>query len=129
LFEVTIKQHFDAAHYLRGYGGRCEALHGHRYEVAVSLVSAQLNDIGLAYDFTDLKAHLKAILARFDHHCLNDLPEFAETNPSAENIAKTIHDHLKTALPHTGIRFVTVWESPDAWATYWPDSAPGSSGV
>ncbi|MGQ9675301.1 MAG: 6-carboxytetrahydropterin synthase QueD [Chloroflexota bacterium] len=120
MFEVTIKQHFDAAHYLRGYGGRCENLHGHRYEVAVSLLSPGLNETGLTYDFTELKTHLKDILSRFDHRCLNDLPEFDQANPSAENIAKIIHDHLKTALPQTRIRFVTVWESPDAWATYWP---------
>lgn len=123
MFEVTIKQHFDAAHYLRGYGGRCENLHGHRYEVAVSLMSPELNEIGLAYDFTELKASLKSILSKFDHRCLNDLPEFGQTNPSAENIAKRIHDHLKTALPQISIRRVTVWESPDAWATYWPSGS------
>ncbi len=129
MFEVTIKQHFDAAHYLRGHGGKCEDLHGHRYEVAVSLLSAELNDIGLAYDFTELKAHLKAVLARFDHHCLNDLPEFARANPSAENIAQTIHDQLAAAVPQLRLRYVAVWESPDAWATYWPEAAPKGTAV
>jgi 6-pyruvoyltetrahydropterin/6-carboxytetrahydropterin synthase len=120
VYEVTIKQHFDAAHYLRGYAGRCENLHGHRYEVAVSVVSDQLNDIGLAFDFTELKAQLKDILDRFDHHCLNDLDEFAQANPSAENIARAVHDLLVSAMSGIRIRNVIVWESPDAWATYWP---------
>lgn len=121
MFEVAIKQHFDAAHYLRGYGGRCENLHGHRYEVAVSVTSDQLNEIGLAYDFTELKARLRDILARFDHRCLNDLSDFAQANPSAENIARTIYDGLKVTIPGARIRYVKVWESPDAWATYWPE--------
>jgi len=33
MYEITIEQHFDAAHYLRGYRGKCEAMHGHRYGV------------------------------------------------------------------------------------------------
>lgn len=126
MFEVTIKQHFDAAHFLRGYGGRCENLHGHRYEVAVSVVASELDDLGLALDFTELKSQLKGIISGFDHRCLNDLPEFTKANPSAENIARTIHDQLRIALPATRLRYVTVWESPDAWATYWPEDGADS---
>jgi 6-pyruvoyltetrahydropterin/6-carboxytetrahydropterin synthase len=121
MYEVTVRQHFDAAHYLRNYGGRCENLHGHRYEVTVTVVSDQLNDIGLAFDFTELKARMQALLKRYDHHCLNDLADFATINPSAENIARTFYDHLTIAVPEARISHVTVWESPDSWATYRPD--------
>ena len=31
MYQVSIEQHFDAAHYLRDYQGKCESLHGHRY--------------------------------------------------------------------------------------------------
>ncbi|MFB0559347.1 MAG: 6-pyruvoyl tetrahydropterin synthase family protein, partial [Dehalococcoidales bacterium] len=30
MYQITVEQHFDAAHFLRGYHGKCEALHGHR---------------------------------------------------------------------------------------------------
>ena len=55
MYEVSVEQHFDAAHFLRGYKGKCEALHGHRFRVVVRLKSGALNDIGIAYDFTELK--------------------------------------------------------------------------
>ncbi|MEA3346030.1 MAG: 6-carboxytetrahydropterin synthase QueD [Chloroflexota bacterium] len=122
MYEVTIQQHFDAAHALRGYDGRCENLHGHRYQVAVCLASGELNDIGLAFDFTELKALLQEqVLSRLDHTNLNETPPFDQINPSAENIARFVYERLTAALPQAHIRWVRVWESPDAWATYYPD--------
>ena len=124
MYQVTVKQHFDAAHYLRDYHGRCENLHGHRYEVAVTLRAAALDVTGLAFDFTELKRVLKdRFLARYDHACLNDLPPYTEINPSAENIARTIYEGLREALGQAGavLQSVTVWESPDSWCTYTPD--------
>ena len=122
MYEVTIQRHFDAAHALRGYAGRCENLHGHRYEVAVCLAAEELNDIGLAFDFTELKRVLEeGILSRLDHNNLNETPPFDQMNPSAENIAHFIYGELAEALPQAHIRWVRVWESPDAWATYYPD--------
>jgi len=122
MYHISVEQEFDAAHYLRGYQGRCEALHGHRYKVAVTLESAKLNDIGMAYDFTHLKQHLGDILARFDHTCLNDVPPFTGINPSAENIATAIYGELEPKLTGdtVAISSVTVWESPQSWVTYSP---------
>ena len=122
MYEVCIEQEFDAAHYLRGYQGKCEALHGHRYRVVVKVKTAQLNAIGLAYDFTDLKRLLNDILARLDHTCINDVPPFDQINASAENIARTIYQELepKLAAPVT-ISSVEVWESPQTSVTYTPD--------
>jgi len=123
VFEVSVEQHFDAAHYLRGYQGKCEALHGHRFKVVVRVKAPEVNDIGLAYDFTRLKKHLTDILARFDHTCLNDLPPFDSLNPSSENIAVTIHDELKPKLNGTPVSLsaVEVWESPQSRVAYSPD--------
>lgn len=122
MYEVTIQQHFDAAHALRGYGGRCENLHGHRYQVAVCLTAEELDEVGLAYDFTKLREVLQGkVLSRLDHTNLNEIYPFDQINPSAENIARFIYEQLADALPQAHIRWVQVWESPDAWATYYPD--------
>lgn len=123
MYEITVEKHFDAAHYLRGYQGKCEELHGHRYRVVVKLRAAKLNDIGLAYDFTDVKRHLKEILARFDHTCLNDVADFSEINPSAENIATVIYNELKTRLAGEPVALASVeaWESPEQGVAYRPD--------
>jgi 6-pyruvoyltetrahydropterin/6-carboxytetrahydropterin synthase len=121
MYRINVRRHFDAAHALRGYQGKCENLHGHRYEVVVGIERHELDDTGLAYDFTLLKRELDAILERYDHHNLNETPPFDEINPSAENIAHTIYQELKERLPEPGLKYVEAWESPDAWATYSED--------
>jgi 6-pyruvoyltetrahydropterin/6-carboxytetrahydropterin synthase len=123
MYQISVEKHFDAAHFLRGYRGKCEALHGHRFQVVVKIKSSGVNDIGIAYDFAELKQHLNDILAKFDHTCLNDMPPFDKVNPSSENIATIIYDELKPKLAETpvSISSVEVWESPQTGVIYSPD--------
>ncbi len=120
MYEISVEKHFDAAHYLRDYQGKCEALHGHRYTIVVKVSSEKLNDIGLAYDFTDLKAHLQGIIDKYDHVCLNDVEPFTKINPSAENLAATIYKELKGKLGKEPIELTSVsaFETPHQGATY-----------
>ena len=123
MYEITVEKHFEAAHYLRGYQGKCEKTHGHRYKVVVKIQAKKLNEIGLAYDFTDLKRYLKEILERYDHTCLNDIRPFDKINPSAENIAATIYNELKEKLSAEPVTLTAVeaWESPEQGVAYRPD--------
>ena len=123
MYQISVEQHFDAAHFLRGYQGKCEALHGHRFRVVVKITSPVLNDTGLAYDFVELKQHLGNITTRFDHTCLNDVPPFDRINPSSENIASTIYSELqpKLAQDPVSISYVEVWESPQCGVSYTPN--------
>lgn len=123
MYQISVKQDFDAAHFLRGYRGRCEALHGHRFRVVVRVEATDVDDVGMAYDFTQLKRHLSTITARFDHTCLNDISPFNRINPTSENIAVAIYQKLKPKLANTpvSISCVEVWESPQSWVTYSPD--------
>jgi 6-pyruvoyltetrahydropterin/6-carboxytetrahydropterin synthase len=124
MYEITVEKYFEAAHYLRGYQGKCENVHGHRYKVVVKIGAEKLNEIGLAYDFTDLKRYLKEILGRYDHACLNDIKPFDKINPSAENIASTVYKELKKKLASVEapeLSAVEVWESPEQGVSYRPD--------
>jgi len=123
VYEISVENHFDAAHFLRGYKGKCEALHGHRFRVVVRVSASRLDDIGIAYDFAELKQHLEGILSGFDHTCLNDVPPFDKINPSSENIAATIYNELqrKLAGAPVSISHIEVWESPQAGIAYSPD--------
>ena len=123
MYQISVEQDFDAAHFLRGYQGKCEALHGHRFRVVVKITASSVNDIGIAYDFVELKQHLRDILSRFDHTCLNDVLPFDKINPSSENIAVTIYDELKPKLTGApvSISSVEVWESPQSGVAYSPD--------
>jgi 6-pyruvoyltetrahydropterin/6-carboxytetrahydropterin synthase len=123
MYEITVEMDFDAAHFLRGYQGKCEALHGHRFKVVATVNGDKLNDIGLAYDFTLLKKHLGEILAKYDHTNLNEVPPFNNINPSSENIATIIYKKLKKILTGAPVSLasVEVWESPQSRVMYRPD--------
>jgi 6-pyruvoyltetrahydropterin/6-carboxytetrahydropterin synthase len=127
MFTVSVQAHYDAAHFLRNYKGKCERLHGHRYVVEAAVQREGLNEAGIAYDFVDLKRELRALAEELDHHNLNDLPMFQEMETSAENQAKWFFDQLRRRLPEeltTGLLYVRVWETPNQWAQYSPGPAP-----
>jgi len=125
MYRISVEKHFDAAHFLREHGGKCEALHGHRFQVAVRVTASKLDDIGLAYDFGLLKEHLGETISDYDHACLNEVAPFDEINPSSENIAETIFRRMEARLAEAKapvtLASVEVWESPEASAIYSPD--------
>lgn len=119
VYTLAIKNHFDAAHALVGYPGECRQLHGHTWDVEVIVSGRQLDDVGIVYDFKDLKANLLSILNDYDHVFLNDVPPFDAINATAENLARVIYERLETMLPaQISLDEVSVWESPIAKLTY-----------
>ena len=119
MYTLTIKDHFDAAHALVGYPGECRELHGHTWDVEVSVRGTQLDEVGIVYDFKDLKADLKAILDSYDHKYLNEIPPFDTINATAENLARVVYEQLEETLPtHIELVEVAVWESPIARLGY-----------
>ena len=109
MFEVTIEETFAAGHALRNYHGKCENVHGHNYRCQVSLEGDQLDSIGLLVDFVEMKRVVHTVLDRMDHQWLNEFPPFDVLNPSAENMAKYIHDEVKQGLGvRDGVRISAV---------------------
>ena len=121
MYSLTVKSHFDAAHALRGYPGECKNLHGHTWDIEVTVAAEALDDIGIVYDFKLLKQDLALVLADYDHVYLNDVPPFDELSPTAEHLAKVIYDRLAASMdPRVSVSEVAVWESPIAKLTYRP---------
>jgi 6-pyruvoyltetrahydropterin/6-carboxytetrahydropterin synthase len=121
MFMVSVQAHYDSAHFLRNYKGKCERLHGHRYVVEVALAAGELNEAGIAFDFVDLKRELRGLADRLDHENLNDLAPFDAIEPSAENQAKYFFDEMKLRLPvpmNDAVLYVRVWETPTQFAQY-----------
>lgn len=121
MYVVSVQSHYDSAHYLRSYQGKCENLHGHRYVVELALGTEQLDDGGLAFDFVEVKKHLRELTEHLDHQNLNDLFPFTEIEPSAENQARYIYDQMKERLPGPmadALLYARVWETPNQWAQY-----------
>jgi len=127
MFEIAVEESFAAGHFLRGYKGKCEQVHGHNYRVRVTLAGERLDETGLLCDFVELKRCLGQLVETVDHKFLNDLPPFDQINPSAENIANYFYEqlskHLATSLREcaaNGVRVkeVTVFETDTTAATY-----------
>ena len=120
MHRVTIETHFSSAHNLRGHKGKCEALHGHNWKVAISVCSEDLDELGMVIDFTELKDRANDLMARLDHTYLNEVPPFDEINPSSENLARFIFEEMARRLPPGGpeVCKVKVWESDGSSATY-----------
>ncbi len=121
MYIVSVQATYDSAHFLRRYKGKCERLHGHHYVVEVALQAEELTDGGLAYDFVDIKKHLRALADWLDHENINDLPPFDEIEPSAENQARFFFDELRQRVPDAmkdAILYTRVWETPTQWAQY-----------
>ncbi len=120
-YEITIEDHFAAAHYLDGYRGSCENVHGHNFKAEVTCSVPELDDIGISLDFKELKDRLGKITGSLDHINLNEFEGFRSENPTAENLARYIYNEIAASLSDTPARVkqVTIYESEKYRATYY----------
>ena len=122
MFEVSVQETFAAAHFLRGYKGKCERLHGHNYRVEITVSGEKLDSIGMLHDFVEIKRALRKLLERLDHYNLNDIPPFDDAvNTTAENLAFYFWTEMQKALGDgVNVSQTRVWETDTAVATYRP---------
>ena len=122
---VIRKEHFNAAHRLYNpkwsdrkndqVFGKCNNpnYHGHNYEVFVKLIGEPDQETGYVYDMKKLSDIIKEeVLTPFDHRNLNeDVPEFRELNPTAENIAMIIWQKLRNRIDSKYDLKITLYET------------------
>ena len=93
MYEVSVDETFAAAHNLRGYKGKCEDLHtATTIKSASPSPAANVDSVGLLYDFVHLKQIIQTVIRSLDHKYLNELSPFDVLNPSAENLARHIYE-------------------------------------
>jgi 6-pyruvoyltetrahydropterin/6-carboxytetrahydropterin synthase len=118
-FRIGITRTFSAAHLLRGYKGKCEALHGHNWKVEIQVCANRLDTQGMVLDFGVLKQHTDDLLGELDHTLINDHPYFQQHNPSSEELARYLYRELEKRLdPPVVVARVRVWESENSWAVF-----------
>ncbi|HEY9833418.1 MAG TPA: 6-carboxytetrahydropterin synthase [Stenomitos sp.] len=98
-----------------GLGSRFPG-HGHNYVLFVSLVG-QLDEYGMVQNLSEVKKVIKReVTSQLDYAYLNEIwPEFQQTLPTTENIARVIWQRL---APHLPIVRIQLFEHPELWADY-----------
>ncbi|WP_299825221.1 6-carboxytetrahydropterin synthase [uncultured Pontibacter sp.] len=129
---VCRKEHFNAAHRLYNpawtneqndaFFGKCNNpnYHGHNYELIVKLTGPVDPETGYVFDMKKLSTIVQEeIIAKFDHKNLNlDTPEFAQLNPTAENIAVVIWEKLRQKIDAGFDLAVVLYETERNFVEY-----------
>lgn len=139
MYQLTIEQSFDAAHFLAGYQGKCRNIHGHRWRVLVQAVSEELKEDaqerGMCVDFSVLKDILKNMLEAYDHNFLIEKGSLKEKTiealreegfsimelpfrPTAENFARHFFEEFQKS--GYSVSMVQVYETLGNCAAYCP---------
>lgn len=124
LWTVAVKRDFVAQHYLIGgdWGAENE-WHSHHYVVEVQLHGRSLDQHGYLVDIVDIEQKLDDLVAEYRDKTLNDLPLFAELNPSIEHFARILCLQFTDRIFADTLTAVSVklWENDIAWAGYCVD--------
>jgi 6-pyruvoyltetrahydropterin/6-carboxytetrahydropterin synthase len=129
---VYRKEHFNAAHRLNNPAWSAEEnqrvfglcnnnnYHGHNYDLIVKVVGEPNPNTGYVLDMKELSNLIKVeVLDKFDHKNLNlDTKEFAQLNPSAENIAIVIYDLLRDKLDPAHDLQIRLYETERNFVEY-----------
>ena len=120
-YTIAVETTFIATHSLV-LADEPESLHEHEWQVEALVGADELDADGVVIDFHLLKGLLtNAVSELTTTESINDLPEFAGRNPSAEHVACYIHQRLARTLP-AGVLLVEIrlWEAPTCHAIYRP---------
>jgi 6-pyruvoyltetrahydropterin/6-carboxytetrahydropterin synthase len=90
--------------------------HGHNYVLFVS-IAGELDQYGMVQNLSEVKQVIKReVTSQLDFSYLNDVwPEFQQTLPTTEHIARVIWQRL---APHLPLVKVQLFEHPELWADY-----------
>ncbi|TAI46598.1 6-pyruvoyl trahydropterin synthase family protein [Flagellimonas allohymeniacidonis] len=130
--KVSRKAHFNAAHRLyrpdwsfeknESVFGKCNnpKYHGHNYDLIVSVEGEIDQETGYVMDMKVLKDLIKSeVEDALDHKNLNeDVEEFKNLNPTAENIAVVIWNKLREHIDKSKRLEIVLYETPRNFVTY-----------
>lgn len=111
--EIWKSFHIDAAHQLPNVpdGHPCGRLHGHGYTITVYCRGRIGAKSGWVIDYSDIKSAMAPLLAKLDHHNINDVVP----NSTCENLAVWLWDNLRRVLP---LSRIVIQEYKDSGVEY-----------
>jgi len=141
---ITKAYKFDMAHALPGHDGLCQNIHGHSYELLVTLIGTPIGDSqspknGMVIDFKDLKKIIKELIVdELDHSLIlrNDTPSglikelksnykrliLVNYQPTSENMIIDFANRIRKELPE-GVRLhhLKLWETVTSCAEWYAE--------
>jgi 6-pyruvoyltetrahydropterin/6-carboxytetrahydropterin synthase len=140
---ITKLFHFEMAHALHGYNGACKNIHGHSYQLSVTVIgepSVKNGDpkLGMVMDFGDLKKIVMPIIDSLDHATLlngssphkeaaKDNPLFqklvlVDYQPTCENMLIDFSKRISKELPvEIKVHHLKLIETPSSFAEWFAD--------
>ncbi|RMH44314.1 MAG: 6-carboxytetrahydropterin synthase QueD [Deltaproteobacteria bacterium] len=97
--ELVCDYKFEAAHRLPKVppDHKCARMHGHSYEVQVTVAGEVDPEFGWLVDFAEIDAVVRPLIAQLDHRVLNDIDGL--DNPTCEHLTRWIYDRIRARLP------------------------------
>jgi 6-pyruvoyltetrahydropterin/6-carboxytetrahydropterin synthase len=141
---ITKEFKFEMAHALKGYDGPCRNIHGHSYELLVTLAGSPIMEenhpkLGMVMDFGDLKKIVKeTVVDVFDHALVlsdqmpADLIEELKANfekiillpyqPTSELMIVDMAERIQNKLPeHVTLKYLLLRETVTSYAEWFAE--------
>ena len=141
---ITKEFKFEMAHALKGYDGPCKNIHGHSYELSVTISGKPINDennpkLGMVMDFGELKQIIKReVVDLFDHALVlnnsmdTDLLKSLSKNfekgiltdyqPTSEMMIIDFASRISSELPsHVTLKYLLLRETVTSFAEWYAD--------
>ena len=141
---ITKAYKFDMAHALPGHDGLCSNIHGHSYELLVTLIGEPISDpnspkYGMVIDFKDLKKIIKGLIVdELDHSMIlrKDTPQellsvmkknyerivLVDYQPTSENMIIDFAARIKAALPsNVKLHHLKLWETVTSYTEWFAE--------
>ncbi|MBE0649416.1 MAG: 6-carboxytetrahydropterin synthase [Bacteroidales bacterium] len=144
IIRITKEFKFEMAHALKGYDGLCKNIHGHSYELKVTVSGLPITEdnnpkLGMVMDFGDLKKIVnEEIVNQFDHTLVlsEKMPDFllkelknqferiiiTEYNPTSEMMLIDFAARLKSRLPENiQLKYMLLRETVTSYAEWFAE--------
>jgi len=141
---ITKAYKFDMAHALPGHDGLCKNIHGHSYELLVTLIGEPIDDIhspknGMVIDFKDLKRIIKDLIVdELDHSLVlrSDSPPsllkemksnfnriiLVDYQPTSENMIIDFANRIQKELPEgVKLHHLKLWETVTSYTEWYAE--------
>ncbi len=139
ILRVTKEFHFEGAHALAGYDGKCRHIHGHSYKLFVTLkgkplASGQNPKTGMVMDFSDLKKIVNdniidiydhALILREDATLAKEISDQYKNvivtpfQPTCENLVLHFVNEIKMHIPEeTSLYSVRLYETSTSYVEW-----------